>query len=723
MDWNEQIALMQRDIFACKYKVSIDQKPEAKRISIDAINKLNSLLKSANLSSEIKAVLKQIGNEIIELHQSIQNEDTPSSKGQSISNRILWISSNLNNNFYPPVGEPNRSPKLFISQQKVTDELPLSNYQQQDLVQWEKVYTKDWGTNASGLNHIYQDYLQDCSFVASIISINRVDPSLLLSRITPHCECDNYGVILTFNGCDRLVEIGNELPILKSKSLFIKSLTNKELIWPAFLEKAYLKVFGHGYDSQGSNFGIDTYMLTSWIPEFWKVSEILNYDELFDQLVNSEVVVGLGTKSVSSGSKLLPNHDYSVIKMVKETKTILIKNPLKTDTNDIISLKFEDISEFDVLYTNWRPKAFHERIHFILNNKEEIFFNYPQFKLKNTNSFKASFQILLEQHLNFNSFSNVLILKSSGERLFYKTEVLKFNKANNSKFHYSQISLQPHECVTVVVLSDKCDVLQRYTIHAYSDHKYEFTKATSRYSKITTISDKFDVNTCGGNWTNQGYIKNPRYLVETCAGGQGTNKSGNKNKVMLGLFSSTPVNYQLFWNDENIFKQKGSLINEKYNNQVISQIELEADKKYQIVLSTFEKGIEAEFKLILNSEKSLRLTKLSNDLGLFNKTLEFQWNNKNRFKQVLTFKYQSLLSLHIWSPNEYKDYRPKIRVNLFDRATSAPISINEQFDDCFFGVWLRNVKVTGEVIMLVERFEIGDGSCLVEIGCDNKFDY
>lgn len=72
---------------------------------------------------------------------------------------------------------------------------------------------------------------------------------------------------LNFNGCFRKVVIDDRLPVSKtSRILHVVDRNNPSLLWPALLEKAYMKVSG-GYDFPGSNSGTDLWVMTGWIPE------------------------------------------------------------------------------------------------------------------------------------------------------------------------------------------------------------------------------------------------------------------------------------------------------------------------------------------------------------------------------------------------------------------------------------------------------------------------
>lgn len=138
------------------------------------------------------------------------------------------------------------------------------------------------GSSMMAVNDIdlVQDITTDCSVVASLCAGTaralKGHGKLLASMIYPYDRANfrpqvsksgKYIFRLHFNGCFRKVVIDDRLPTSNShRNLHVVDRKNPQLLWPALLEKAYLKVRG-GYDFPGSNSGTDLWVLTGWIPE------------------------------------------------------------------------------------------------------------------------------------------------------------------------------------------------------------------------------------------------------------------------------------------------------------------------------------------------------------------------------------------------------------------------------------------------------------------------
>jgi hypothetical protein len=76
-----------------------------------------------------------------------------------------------------------------------------------------------------------------------------------------------YMLRFNFNGSFRKVVVDDRLPACSgSQAMHVLDANNPGLLWPALVEKAYLKVRG-GYDFPGSNSGTDIWVLVGWIPE------------------------------------------------------------------------------------------------------------------------------------------------------------------------------------------------------------------------------------------------------------------------------------------------------------------------------------------------------------------------------------------------------------------------------------------------------------------------
>ena len=271
---------------------------------------------------------------------------------------------------------------------------------------------------------LVQDITTDCSVVASLCAMikftshaqgqaQQVQPSLLSTIMSPYdhandtplvSENGRYVFRMHFNGVFRKVVVDDRLPASSSRTLFVVDRRNPSLIWPALLEKAYLKVHG-GYDFPGSNSGTDLWVLTGWIPEQVFIqssssgSSDLDLDRVWTRIRRAfergDVMVTLGTGRLSAEEEsllgLAGEHDYAVLDLQVDGSTgarrMLVKNPwcdnlvwrgnglsaepavvnagsspASTTTTGTFWIGFEDVVQYyESLYLNWNPALFDHR--------------------------------------------------------------------------------------------------------------------------------------------------------------------------------------------------------------------------------------------------------------------------------------------------------------------------------------------------------------------------
>ncbi|KAG0314384.1 calpain 7 [Dissophora globulifera] len=194
---------------------------------------------------------------------------------------------------------------------------------------------------------IVQDFVTDCSFVASLcVSASyerRWKKRLIRACIYPKNKYDEpcynpqgkYLVKLMFNGIARRVVVDDYLPVSKTGSLMCTFSTNKNEIWPSIIEKAYMKLMG-GYDFPGSNSGIDLYALTEWIPEHLFIKD-MDKEEQWRRMMNGQrkgvalVTIATGEMNDEEADRLglVPTHAYAVLdlKEVHGLRLMQVKNP------------------------------------------------------------------------------------------------------------------------------------------------------------------------------------------------------------------------------------------------------------------------------------------------------------------------------------------------------------------------------------------------------------
>lgn len=197
---------------------------------------------------------------------------------------------------------------------------------------------------------LVQDAATDCSVVASLCAgasrVKRGQSRLMSSFLYPYDAANDrpvvssngkYIVRLNFNGCYRRVVIDDRLPASSTNQVIhVVDRNNPALLWPALLEKAYLKVRG-GYDFPGSNSATDLWILTGWIPEQVFLHDDLELDRLWKRISSGfsygDVLITMGTGKMSSKTEkalgLAGEHDYAVLDLreVDGQRLLLIKNP------------------------------------------------------------------------------------------------------------------------------------------------------------------------------------------------------------------------------------------------------------------------------------------------------------------------------------------------------------------------------------------------------------
>ncbi|KAH7085386.1 hypothetical protein BKA63DRAFT_16658 [Paraphoma chrysanthemicola] len=372
-----------------------------------------------------------------------------STRKRSKREDIILLKASMVNGFKCPPWDKNPSTAEFAVEHGAelfvdTQDLSLSTYQQQFFRGWIRATdaipppsaaaetSNGNGPLMSSPNTIdlVQDAATDCSVVtslcAAIARTERGHDQMLTNKIYPFDKHlgkpiisinGKYIVRLNFNGCWRKVVIDDRLPVSNThRLLHVFDRRNPALLWPALLEKAYLKVRG-GYDFPGSNSCSDLWTLTGWIPEqvFLQETDTIPgqlWSRIYNAFSYGDVLVTVGTGRMSRRQErelgLEGQHSYVVLDL-KETehdRLLLIKNPwvegkgwkgprpavatasdasssdpqhvLRSYHHDSVPTKDRPhpttfwigleqvIQHFESLYLNWNPGLFKHRqdIHF-----------------------------------------------------------------------------------------------------------------------------------------------------------------------------------------------------------------------------------------------------------------------------------------------------------------------------------------------------------------------
>ncbi|CAD0114294.1 unnamed protein product [Aureobasidium uvarum] len=493
---------------------------------------------------------------------------------------------------------------------------------------------------------LVQDAATDCSVVASLCALvargERGHAKILGSMMYPYDMVQGrpklspngkYTLKLNFNGTHRRVEIDDFLPVSRSsRVLHVIDRHNPSLLWPALIEKAYLKVRG-SYDFPGSNSGTDLWILS-------KIS------------TRTERAIGLAGE-----------HDYAVLDMreVEGQKLMLVKNPWcegmswrgsiprspiddEDDEDEEVLPSSRDLLNqddkltpgtfwmdlnsvmqyFESIYLNWNPGLFRYRqdIHFAWDlsassssSKYKSFSSNQQFCVSTAASSTA--WLLLSRHfkdgkenVHPSEYISLYVFDNNGARVYLSDGAVQRGPFVDSLQTLVRLdNLEANKKYTIVpVEQDLGPTTHSFTLSVFANARITIGEAPNRYPCHKTITTAWTEETAGGNAHSPTYSQNPQFsiivpvrtpialLLETAM---------EQLHVHVKLVHGRGSRIQAVRSKDIVFDSKDY----RRGCALAQYAELEAGT-YTIICSTFEAGQKGNFKLRVDSMVATQLSML-----------------------------------------------------------------------------------------------------------------
>lgn len=448
---------------------------------------------------------------------------------------------------------------------------------------------------------LVQDMTSDCSVVASLCAgTSRVErghpkvgsamgssfqsysvnlPQLLPSIVYPYDHENDqislspngkYVLKLYFNGCWRRVEIDDYLPTSKTtRVLHVIDRCHPGVLWPALIEKAYLKVRG-GYDFPGSNSGTDLAVLTGWIPQqIFLHDEDVEPDRLWDEIVGNfhkgHLLITIGTGKLPRREQrflgLAAEHDYAVLNICSkgDAREILVKNPWAdgdvwrgaarrrsnqrdetaldepTSTDDAMMpgtfwIDFNSVFQyFENMYLNWNPGLFSHRqdLHFSWQQFHpepvaSIIVDNPQFAITATGT--GEVWLLLNRHFRTgdytqatvgkNGYMSIYLYERHGNRVISSEGAKVRGPFVDSPNTLLRINATAQTTYTAVVVSQDMPLgKMNFTISAISRVPITLSEAQLQYPQEYSLQSAWTRSTAGGSSESANYLNNPQFRM------------------------------------------------------------------------------------------------------------------------------------------------------------------------------------------------------------------
>ncbi|KAL7918510.1 hypothetical protein ACQKWADRAFT_323725 [Trichoderma austrokoningii] len=628
------------------------------------------------ISKEEAARFRRRCQQLIKYAEELKAQ-LPASSPSPVKNGLglLQGASRLHGNFYPPWSDDPVSAEFELgpdSKPFIDDTVfSLSEDQVANFLAWHRPHElfgpfsvgqdDNLMTRSTRLD-LVQDITTDCSVVASLSAAAKIwtGKHAVLSTIMHPFDHERgrpklspsgkYIFRLNFNGCARRVTIDDRLPASGTdRALFVNDRHNPCLLWPALLEKAYLKVRG-GYDFPGSNSGTDLWVLTGWIPEqLFLQREAFDMDETWDRLKAAyemeNVIITLGTGHISAEEGdimgLIGEHDYAVQDIDSSSRKFLVKNPWRPrfDTPSSCEmdggsadsslagtfwLSIEDIAQhFESMYLNWNPALFSHRQdrHFAWDIPVKDFaaslVRNPQFSI--TSQAGGVVWILLSRHFadaeleiarnksdslaavaSQLGFMSIMVFDRQGYKVQLSDGPTYSGPLVDSPQTLARIESRAGKAYTVVIdQQDLALASYTFTLSIFSNEPVNVEEAEEKMRYFTEQQGAWNRRNAGGNSGCTTYFLNPQYKLSV-------SRATPISALLATSNKDVHVHLDLIWargKRANTVRRKDLVASSGEYRRGCTSAELETLEAgdYTLVCSTFEAQQTADFTLRIGS--------------------------------------------------------------------------------------------------------------------------
>ncbi|EUC62418.1 calpain-like protease palB, putative [Rhizoctonia solani AG-3 Rhs1AP] len=617
-------------------------------------------------------------------------------------------------------------------------------------------------------DEIVQDVVSDCSVIAALGVCaehrQRFGSCLALCSIYPQSEQNipfrnpqgKYCVRIMFNGTWRMIVVDELLPTSPNGRLICATTVKQAQLWPALLEKAYMKLMG-GYDFPGSNSSIDLHALTSWIPEHMYLNgndfqREKSWKRIYDGFVNGKVLLTLGTGETVTGEGrwkdiLIAAHNYAIVGLEDDgtTQNLKVLNPWRrTDASEgggLLTISWGLVCNlFESVYLNWDPNLFpHSKVihgiwreptdasgeHSASNHHYRLRYTNPEVV---TDSPSPEIWVLLTRHvLSKETKADYIALHhfshTEAGRLPRADQVPNKGTYSDSPHILTRIKHVPsEEVISLIAAREGSGPETGYTFSIYSHASIEIEAVSKVLGYIKTTKGAFTSKSAGGNASLPTFMNNPQYSVRI----GGTTKS-SRGQVPLKLTiegaRTLPLNIKLVWSGGKRVSDvvAGDIVLDSgaYNFGLACTEGEVQPGDYTLVVSSFRAGQQGEYVFRVECDANAEITQLpAEGAGMFHKTIRGTWDTASAAGGPSSGQYESnptfevavsgptQISARLQMASKQQSYPPPaLNLTLLERnAQGLPgrqVATSGAYSDAVSGVMLPSISLRPGIYLFV----------------------